>query len=67
LLDDQRATLECVFSFLGVQYHPVQGRSIKNTNDNLREVVSNFDELLSYYVGTPYEQMFDEIPVSEQQ
>jgi LPS sulfotransferase NodH len=64
LLVDQRATLERVFSFLGVQSEPVQGGSIKNTSDDLREAVSNFDELRSRYVGTPYEQMFDEVLVS---
>jgi hypothetical protein len=66
LLVDQRAALERVFSFLGVRYQPVQGRSIKNTSDDLREAVSNFDELRSSYVGTPYEQMFDEVLVPAQ-
>jgi hypothetical protein len=64
LLVDQRATLERVFSFLGVRFEPVQGRSIKNTSDDLREAVANFDELRSHYVGTLYEQMFDEVLVS---
>jgi LPS sulfotransferase NodH len=66
LLVDQRATLERVFSFLGVRFEPVQGGSIKNTSNDLREAVSNFDELRSRYVGTPYEQMFDEVLVPAQ-
>jgi hypothetical protein len=66
LLVDQRATFDQVFSFLGVRIQPVQGRSIKNTSDDLREAVSNFDELRSHYVGTSYEQMFDEVLVSAQ-
>ena len=66
LLVDQRATLERVFSFLGVRFEPVQGGAIKNTSDDLREAVSNFDELRSHYVGTPYGQMFDEVLVSAQ-
>jgi hypothetical protein len=66
LLVEQRASLERVFSFLGVRFEPVRGRCIKNTNDDLREAVSNFDELRSHYIGTPYEQMFDEVLVSVQ-
>jgi hypothetical protein len=64
LLVDQRETLEQVFSFLGVRSEPVQSGTCKNTSDDLREAVSNFDELRSRYVGTPYEQMFDEVLVS---
>jgi LPS sulfotransferase NodH len=66
LLVDRRATIERVFSFLEVRFEPVQGGSIKNTSDDLREAVSNFDELRSHYIGTPYEQMFDEVLVSAQ-
>jgi LPS sulfotransferase NodH len=66
LLVDKRATLERIFSFLEVSFEPVRGGSIKNTSDDLREAVSNFDELRSHYVGTPYEQMFDEVLVSAQ-
>lgn len=66
LLYERRATLGRVFSFLGLRFEPVQGGSIKNTNDDLREAVSNFDELRSHYVGTTYEQMFDETPGSVQ-
>jgi LPS sulfotransferase NodH len=66
LLVDKQATLQRIFSFLGVRSEPVQGGSIKNTSDDLREAVSNFDELRAHYVGTPYEQMFDEVLVSAQ-
>jgi hypothetical protein len=66
LLVDRRATLERVFSFLEIRFEPVQGGSIKNTSDDLREAVSTFDELRSDYIGTPYEQMFDEVLVSAQ-
>jgi hypothetical protein len=66
MLVDQRAILDRVFSFLGVRFEPTQSKCHKNTNDDLREAVSNFDELRSHYVGTPYEQMFDEVLVSAQ-
>jgi hypothetical protein len=64
LITEQRATLERVFSFLEVRFEAVEGGSIKNTSDDLRKAVSNFDELRSHYVGTPYEQMFNEVLVS---
>jgi hypothetical protein len=51
---------------LGVRSEPVQGAFIKNTSDDLREAVSNIDQLRFYYIGTPYEQMFDEVLVSAQ-
>jgi LPS sulfotransferase NodH len=66
LLVDRQAALERVFSFLEVRFEPVQGGSIKNTSDDLREALSNFDELRSHYSGTPYEQMFDEVLVPAQ-
>jgi hypothetical protein len=66
LLVDQRATLERVFSFLGIRFEPTQSKCHKNTSDDLREAVSNIDELRTRYVGTPYEQMFDEVLVSAQ-
>jgi LPS sulfotransferase NodH len=66
LLVDKQETLERIFSFLGVRFEPVRGGSIKNTSDDLREALSNFHELRSHYVGTPYEQMFDEVLVPAQ-
>jgi hypothetical protein len=66
LLVDLRATLAEVFSFLRVRFEPTQSKCYKNTSDDLREALSNFDELRSHYIGTPYEQMFDEVLVSAQ-
>jgi hypothetical protein len=66
LLVSHQTSLERIFSFLGVRYEPVEGQSIKNTSDDLRQAISNFGELRSYYIGTSYEQMFDEVLVSEQ-
>jgi hypothetical protein len=39
---------------------PLEARTLKHTNDDLRQVILNFDELRSGYAGTPYEHMFDE-------
>jgi hypothetical protein len=66
LLVDLRGTLDQIFSFLGVRFEPTQSKCYKNTSDDLREALSNFHELRSHYVGTPYEQMFDEVLVPAQ-
>jgi hypothetical protein len=64
LISDKEGTLENLFSFLGVSSHPVRSATFKNTKDNLREVIANFDEIRFRYLGTPYEPMFDEILLS---
>jgi LPS sulfotransferase NodH len=61
LLVNEQATLEQVCSFLDVEFEAIKGGCIKNTSDDLREAVVNFDELRSHYIGTPYEPMFDEV------
>ena len=63
LLIDESTTLKQVCSFLGVEYKHVKGKCMKSTNDDLRNVIINFDELRSHYIGTPYEPMFDEVLV----
>ena len=63
LLEDKEGFLRRVFSFLGVKPKPVTEKTIKHTRDNLREVLTNFDELRARYIGTPYEIMFDEVIV----
>ena len=57
-------TLRSICSFLGVPYVKMQSPTRKNTSDDLRRVVLNFDELRSCYAGTKYEPMFDEVLVS---
>jgi hypothetical protein len=61
LLVDKRNTIDLALSFLGVQLRPVEGEALKNTSDDLRQALENFDELRSLYTGTPYETMFDEV------
>jgi hypothetical protein len=61
-MDPNRALLQ-VFSFLRVNTRPVQAVTKKNTHDNLREVILNFDEVRANYVNTKYEHMFDEVLV----
>jgi hypothetical protein len=52
-----------LFKFIGVRPQPLQGKTLKNTQDDLREVVLNFDSLRAHYAGTAYASMFDEVLV----
>lgn len=61
LLTEPARTIEGLCTFLGVKRLPLRGVALKNTADNLREAVTNFDELRSRLQGTRYVQMFDEV------
>ncbi|GAP10771.1 stf0 sulphotransferase [Bellilinea caldifistulae] len=63
LLINRDQVLSKVFDFLGVDPFPVEGKTLKNTSDDLREVVLNFEQIRSKYLGTPFESMFDEVLV----
>lgn len=63
LLVDRDAVLASVFSFLGVAQRPVVEKTMKHTRDDLRTVVTNFDELRESVAETPYASMFDEVLV----
>jgi LPS sulfotransferase NodH len=65
LLQDEASFISSIFDFLGVDPHPVQGKTIKHTKDDLREVILNFDQLRSKYLDTKYGPMFDEVLVTE--
>jgi len=61
LLVNRDLVLSRVFDFLGVDPFPVQGKTLKNTSDDLKEVILNFEQLRSKYLGTKFESMFDEV------
>jgi LPS sulfotransferase NodH len=63
LLADPTATFHRLLGYLGLPPAPIQGTTLKNTSDDLRDVVTNFDELRARYAGTRYEPMFDEVLV----
>ena len=65
LWTDDCSALKSTYNFLGFPFKQTQGKCLKNTSDDLREVIINFDELRSRYIGTPYESMFDEITISK--
>lgn len=63
MLVDLDGFLGSLFAFLGVDPKQLHAEVKKNTSDDLRLVIENFDELKAKYTGTPYEQMFDEVLV----
>ena len=69
MLHDINDVLARTFAFLNVSPLPVKPSTFKATSDDLREVITNFDELRARYAGTEYVAMFDEVttpsPVSQ--
>lgn len=63
LLLDEENTLNGIYQYLGVPSRMTKGASYKNTSDNLRDALLNFDELRASVAGTSYEKMFDEVLV----
>jgi len=61
LLQNEDHFVQKIFQFLEVDEKPVQGKTIKHTKDDLREVIINFDELRDRYRNTPYEVMFEQV------
>jgi LPS sulfotransferase NodH len=61
LLADQHAFVGRTLAFLGVEAQAAPGATLKNTRDDLREAVLNFDALRAQYRGTRFEPMFDEV------
>lgn len=64
LLADHDRAVTGVLDFLGVRRIALRGLTHKNTSDDLRDVVVNYDELRARYAGTPYETMFDDSVVT---
>lgn len=65
LLLHQDATVRHIQDFLGVSPGDLSAKVRKNTCDDLRRVVLNFDELKARYSESKYEQMFDEILIDD--
>lgn len=63
---NESKTLRRINEFLGVPFVHTRSSLLKNTNDNLRKAVLNFDEIRSRYKDTVYEDMFDEISMSSE-
>lgn len=55
--------LKPLFEFLEVEPRELSAEVKKNTSDDLRRVITNFDVLKANYTGTRFEKMFDEVLV----
>lgn len=64
LLADEPAFVDKAVTFLTGESRPLQGGTLKNTGDDLKTAILNFDDLRQRYAGTRYESMFDEVQVS---
>jgi LPS sulfotransferase NodH len=64
LLVNRDGELGRIFEFLNVKWFPVESKTKKNTKDDLRDVMQNYDEVRAHYAGTRYEDMFDEVLAS---
>ena len=64
VLTDSTAAFTRICSFLGVADEPVNGKCKKNTSDDLRNAIANFDELRESYTGTKYLEMFDQVLIA---
>jgi len=63
LLVDEQTFVAQALNFLDIRHRPLPGATLKNTGDDLRQAILNFDELRTRYAGTDYESMFDEVLV----
>jgi len=59
LLDDREKLFNEFFEFFGVEPFPLKSPIRKNTSENMREILLNYDEIKNYYSDTPYAKMFD--------
>lgn len=64
LLADETAFVDKAVTFLTGESRPLQGGTLKNTGDDLKTAILNFDDLRQRYAGSRYESMFDEVQVS---
>ena len=60
LLEDQNAFFQNIFDYLGCKPALLTSQVQKNTSDNMRDVLLNYDELKAHYIGTEYASMWDE-------
>jgi hypothetical protein len=61
ILAGEAGVLQRVVDFLGVEFHAMQPKIHKHTGDDLRDVLTNYDDLRRRYADTQYAAMFDEV------
>lgn len=61
LLVDEGPFFSRLYEFLGVPFADTKGKTFKNTPNDLRDVIENYDQLLARYKYTIYEPMIIEV------
>jgi LPS sulfotransferase NodH len=64
LLADKVAFMDKAVTFLTGKSERLEGGTLKNTGDDLKTSILNFDALRNRYAGTRYETMFDEVQLT---
>jgi len=62
LLTKQTEVMSTVYEYISgrqAKLVPYQESILKTTPDDLRNGISNFEELRAHYIGTPFQHMFD--------
>ena len=59
LLADERGYFTDILEYLNVTPAPVSSNFVKNTGDDMRDTLLNYDEIQAYYKGSEFEAMFD--------
>jgi hypothetical protein len=59
LLDDKPQLFADMFKYFKITPDPLYSEVKKNTSDDMRDTLLNFDDIKAHYQGTPYEEMFD--------
>lgn len=57
MLKDNQSFFAQLYDFLGVPFLDTVGKTLKNTPNDLREIITNYDDLLARYQYTVYEPM----------
>jgi len=58
LLENHDLVFKRIFDFLDVEPHKMESKLVKNTSDDLKDVLLNYDELKNLYKNTKFEEMF---------
>ena len=58
LLENHDLVFDRIFDFLDIEPHKMESKLVKNTSDDLKDVIVNYDELKNLYKNTKYEHMF---------
>lgn len=61
LLNNHDLVFKRIFDFIEVESKKMKSELIKNTSDNLKDVLINYDELKGIYKNTKFEKMFHSV------